>query len=219
MSMRTALVTLGGVLLAGQLHAQGEIIDRVMVVVEGEAITQSDVDAAIALGLVGAAEPALGSPREAVLERLIDRALVLREVRRYVPLDPTPDALDARWQEIRARFRSSEAWVQALARSGMEEPRLREIVRDDLRIAAYLEERFASPPGPSDEEVVAYYNAHASELTRAGRLPPLADLRDDIRQRLGAERRAAIVGDWLSGLRRRYDVRRLSGAPEASPAP
>ena len=38
------------------LHAQGEVIDRVMAVVAGQVITLSDVDGAIALGLVSTSD-------------------------------------------------------------------------------------------------------------------------------------------------------------------
>lgn len=133
------------------LHAQGEIIDRVLAVVGGEVITQSDVDGAMTLGLVPTAAgpfgPAQGrqAERSVALDRLIERVLMLGEVRRYAPPDPDATAIEQRLQAIRARFSSAAAWTQALATCGTDEARLREFVRDDLRIQAYLNERFASP--------------------------------------------------------------------------
>jgi parvulin-like peptidyl-prolyl isomerase len=136
------------------LQAQSEIIDRVLAVVTGEVITQSDVDGAIALGLVPAAGRPLGpaqgrkDERSVALDRLIERALMLNEVRRYAPPEPNEAAIDQRLQTIRQRFSSPAALDEALATFGTDEARLREFVRDDLRIQAYLDERFASPePG------------------------------------------------------------------------
>ena len=125
------------------LRAQSEIIDRVLAVVVGEVITQSDVDGMIVLGLVPTADGK--DERGAALDRLIERALMLNEVRRYVPPEPSEAAIDQRLQTIRQRFSSPTAFAQALAIFGMDEARLREFVRDELRIQAYLDERFASP--------------------------------------------------------------------------
>ena len=52
----------------------------------------------------------------------------------------------------------------ALDAGGFTEARLRAWVRDDLRIAAYLDQRFAAAGAPTDEEVAAYYAAHRDEF-------------------------------------------------------
>jgi len=186
------------------LRAQSEVIDRVLAVVAGEIITQSDVDGAVALGLV--ATTAASDRRGAGLGRLIERQLMLREVRRYMPPEPAQAAVEQRLQTIRQRFSSPEALTEALAISGMDEARLREFLRDDLRIEAYLEERFASPTQATEDDVAAYYNEHLADFTRAGQVSPLAEVRDTIQQKLQAQRRNAMIGDWLAGLTRRTEI-------------
>jgi parvulin-like peptidyl-prolyl isomerase len=186
---------------------QGEVIDRVLAVVAGEIITQSDVDAAIALGLV--ALPAGADPRGAALDQLIERELTLREVRRYLPPEPPDLAVDARLDAVRSRFASPDTFARVLAAVGSDERRLRERVRDDLRIRAYLDERFGSVAQPTGEEIAAYYFAHPQEFTEAGRLRPLDEAMAEVRARLEAGRRAAVIGDWLAGLRRRAEVLEL----------
>jgi hypothetical protein len=119
-----------------------EIIDRVLAVVAGQLITLSDVIAARDLGLQtaeGAADPIRG-----ILSKLIDRELIVAEVDRYAPPEPTSEAIDRETGRIRMRFPSGEAFVATLERSGTDEKQLREIVRQDLRIRAYLDQRFAS---------------------------------------------------------------------------
>ena len=129
--------------LSGMSRASSaEIIDRVLAVVAGQLITLSDVTAARDLGLQsvdGAADPV-----RVILSKLIDRELILAEVDRYAPPEPTVETIDRDVERIRARFASADALASALARSGIDEKQLREIVRQDLRIRAYLDQRFAS---------------------------------------------------------------------------
>ena len=124
--------------------ANAEIIDRVLAVVGGVVITQSDVTAAIDLGLASAGQT--DDPVASVLSQLIDRQLMLAEVERYAPPEPAPDALDRAAAAVRARFDSERAYGAALARSGLDAPRLRQLLRDQLRIDAYLDQRFNVAP-------------------------------------------------------------------------
>jgi len=121
---------------------RAEIIDRILAVVSGDLITLSDLTAARDLGLQTADGAA--DPTRAILSKLIDRELVLAEVERYGPPEPSPEAIDAEVQQVRARFATTSAYADALRRSGIDEAHLRETLRQDLRIRAYEDQRFAS---------------------------------------------------------------------------
>jgi hypothetical protein len=134
-----AAAVLAVVLATGAVQA--ETIDRVVAVAGGQLIMLSDVTAALDLGLVsdeGAADRV-----GAALAKLIDRALVLVEVNRYAPPEPADDAIEREMAIVRARFPSRPAFDAVLERSGITEAHLREIVRDNLRIRAYIDQRFA----------------------------------------------------------------------------
>jgi hypothetical protein len=121
---------------------RAETIDRVLAVVAGQLITLTDVRAAIDLRLQttdGAADPV-----RAVLTKLIDRELILVEVDRYAPPEPTAEAVNREVERVRARFDSQEALDGALSRSGIDEKHLRETLRQDLRMRAYLDQRFTA---------------------------------------------------------------------------
>jgi hypothetical protein len=122
--------------------ASAETLDRVLAVVAGQLITLSDVTAARELGL----QPAGGAadPVRAVLTRLIDRELVLAEVDRYAPPEPDAASVDQELARVRARFPSQAAFDAALSRSGIDENHVRETLRQDLRVAAYMTQRFTS---------------------------------------------------------------------------
>src|SRR3982750_1414944 len=88
--------------------ARAEVIDRALAVVGGQLITLTDVIAARDLRLVPA--QAAPDPIRAVLSKLIDRELVLAEVERYAPPEPTGEAVDAEVGRGRAPFASSEVF-------------------------------------------------------------------------------------------------------------
>ena len=131
-----------------QAPARAEIIDRMVAIVRpagesvgGQVITMSDVVAARDLGL----QPATGpDPIRAVLTKLIDRELELAEVDRYAPPEPSVEAIDREFAALRARFASPAAFADVLARTGVDERHLRELLRQDLRIRAYEDQRFAA---------------------------------------------------------------------------
>ena len=203
--MRAVLVVtmLAMALAGGPLRAQ--LIDRVLAVVVGDPITLSDVTAAIRLGLVPA--PAGGEDRvQVALTALIERQLQLIEVNRYVPPEPSAAQVEAGLAQVRARFESPAAFESAMRDTGVSEPQLRARVRDDVRIATYLRQRFGGSYQPSEEEVARYYRSHESDFIRNGVLRPYEEVRDEARQRLIDDRAATLVRDWIAGLRRRTDV-------------
>jgi hypothetical protein len=120
--------------------ARAETIDRVLAAVGGQLIMLSDVTAARDLGLVS--DDTAADPIGDALAKLISRELVLVEVNRYVPPEPADDAIDREVAAVRARFPSGEAFDAVLARSGITEAHVREAVRENLRIRAYIAQRF-----------------------------------------------------------------------------
>jgi peptidyl-prolyl cis-trans isomerase SurA len=202
---------IGGVLTLAVLvgiwvsAVRAEVIDRMLAVVAGDVVLQSDVRAAREFGLVSFDSSAADADRE-VLARLIDRALVLAEVDRFAPPEPDAASVDMQVAAVRARFPTDQAYSATLARVGIEERHLRERVRQDLRMAAYLDQRFTTAP-PSEDELTGYYRERAASFTRGGVLVPFETVRQEIVQAVIAETRRVVVDEWLAGLRRRADIR------------
>jgi hypothetical protein len=180
-----------------------EVLDRVLAIVAGDLILLSDVRAAREFGFVavdGAAADAQA------LARMIDRALILAEVERFAPPEPDAASVDKGVALVRARFSSPQAFAAALGQVGIEERHLREYVRQDLRMNAYLDQRFTALP-PPEEEIGRYYREHPGLYTRNGVLVPFETARPEIIEALAAQARRDLVNDWVAGLRRRADVR------------
>lgn len=196
-----AALAVAGCLLGAGAGVRAEIIDRILAVVDGALVTQSDVSVAVRLGLVPAA--AAPDPVSAALDALIERRLMLAEVDRYAPPPPPEADVDRQVADIRAR--AGTEFDAILLQCGISVDQLRRQIRDDLRIDAYLQQRFGAMQ-PSEEEILQYYRDHTAAFSQSGAVRPFNDVHDVAKAALVAERRGGTIRDWLSGLRKRANV-------------
>lgn len=179
-----------------------QVIDRVLATVDGRLVTLSDVRATTVLGLTQAS----GATTDQALERWIERLLVLQEVDRFAPPEPSRAAIDARVAAVLAPLGTAAQARDTLAGLGIDASWVERWVRDDLRIQAYTDQRFAGSLEATADELANYHREHASELSRDRR-----DLTTEEAHRLAREfvmtaRRRTLVADWLEGLRRRATI-------------
>ena len=133
-----------------------------------ELITLSDATAALKLGLVPPPAPGadacshharrahLPPARTGRSESLSAAGAAGRGRRRAARGDPRP--------RRHARGVARRHWREA----GLSEEQLRLRLRDDLRIEAFLAQRFGSTRQPSDQELQDYYRVHQADYTTAG---------------------------------------------------
>jgi hypothetical protein len=157
-------MAIGTVVLALMLAVQQpEIIDRTLAIVSGRTVTLSDARTALALGLVE------GSTVDvALIQRLVDRELMLREADRYQPPEPSPELLQTALTAATRRAGGEDALSRVLAAGGFSLDRLRSWVRDDLRVAAYLQQRF-----PADDRRPDQIADWVSDLRRRAQITVL----------------------------------------------
>jgi hypothetical protein len=179
-----------------------ELIERTLAIVGGHVITLSDARAATALGLIDIGKPA--DPVDAAATALVERELVLREVQRYAPPEPSPSAIAARVETLRQRFPNAGAFTSTLEGFGFNEVRIVSWIRDDLRIQAYLAQRFAAAGAPTEQEVSQAYMSRRAEFEQAG--TTFEQATPMLREQLSAARRRELIADWVADLRRRTDV-------------
>jgi len=191
---RLSLVVM--VLLSLSVHGQ-QLLDRIVARVNGVAITLTDVKAAIALGIADA-------PEAAAVQQLIDRQLVLSEVARFLPPEPPASAVG-----IEAGVLTTRAGAQLpeiVASTGVDDARIRELARENLRIQSYLNQRFGMNVQLTEEEVAQYYRIHPEEFIRGGTVMPFTEAEPLARERASAERRASTVTQWMRDLRARAAI-------------
>jgi hypothetical protein len=187
---------------------QPVMLDRLLATVAGQPITLSDARAARLLR-----DTAAGLDDERLVSSLVDRELMRTEVERYAVANPPDAAIGERLHAAAVRAGGDAPFSAALARAGLSSAQARAIVRDDLRIEAYLDQRFASTSQPTEDEVVSYYRIRHPEATVEA---PSAEALAGARRDLARERRQKIVEEWLSGLRRRAEIRHLEGGAGSS---
>lgn len=196
LALTVAAISAGIVPLGAQ-----QLLDRVVARVNSQVVTLTDLRAALALGVVEVADGA--GEREAI-GPLVDRVLILAEVARFAPPEPTVDAIA---RETAALIAHVGSGLDAMmASTGVDDATIRGIARDTLRIEAYLDQRFGTAEQLSETDVARYYQIHPDEFTRDGTLMPFAEAEPLARQRAGSERRASIVMQWTGDLRARGDV-------------
>ena len=135
--------------LAFAVPARAELIDRIMAVVAGQPVTLSDVSAVLQFRLI---QPPAGTrdPLGFVLDRSIERLLMLSEVDRFQPPEPDPVMTTIRIDELERNAGSAEAFEKVLAVTGTTRDQLRRYIRDDLRITTYLNQRFGANTPPQE---------------------------------------------------------------------
>ena len=217
------LVTMMCVLVTAPLAARGksltsfgtlgaDLIDRVMAFVGSEIIMWSDVRAVTILGWMDDVDAAAAADDDAaVLTRLINRALILAEVNRFVVPEPDATAVEHRVAGLRARFASPDRFREALEAVGLTEISVARLVRDNQRIDSYLEQRFGSVVQPTEAELARFYRDHEGVYSVGQQPQPFDVVRDQVRRDLQEVRRLKLIADWVVRLQQRANVSRLDG--------
>lgn len=189
--------------------ARAEIIDRIAAVVEGQVLTTSAIERMASSNLIPAEEGETAEAyRRRVLEVAIEFILQRRDAERFGLKDVRPEDVEARIERLVTAGESREQLIARLAAAGMNEEDLRNLIQQRLQIEAYIDERFAPLIFVSLEEIEAYYQGTWIQQMRdkGEPVPPLAAVREQLRESLRAERLAAEVRLWTDQLRLRANV-------------
>lgn len=196
--------------------------DRVLAVVDEDPILASDVERAIRLGLQ---QPNPGETGEAfrrrVLNALIEERLRFHEIDRF-GLEQVPvDEIERNVAKIRTRFPDEAAFQKALKEVGLDPKKLRQLVARQLLVLTYVDERLGPRVFVSLDDINRYYrDVLAPEMRRRGQpVPPVEDVRDDIREVLKQQRLTEEIEKWTQELRARADVVVYDGKPNSTLPP
>jgi len=198
------------------------LVDRVVAVVDEDPILLSDLDRAIGLGLVPrqAGESDLAIQRRA-LDALVEQKLRLHEIARFGVEDAPLDEVDRQLERLRAGFPNEAAWQAELARLGLAESGVRQILARQLSVLGYVEQRLGPRVYVGVEEIRRYYDDELVPKLRAAgdRVPPVEEIRESIRAVLREERLDREIDRWTAELRRQADVIDLLDAEPRSLPP
>lgn len=204
----------------------GTPLDRVVAIVNGDLILDSDVDQERRFEML---EPYRDEgrdiPRAHIIERLVNRDLILQQAK-LQPQDPITDAqvakeLDQLRKNIPACKQfdcaTKQGWTNFLASNGFTEATLETRWRERMQVLRFIEQRFRMGIRITPEEIQKYYHdVMLPEYARHHVTPPALDLLSDrIQEVLLEQRVSSLLGDWLKSLRAQGNVVVLHPGEEA----
>jgi len=195
----------------------GTELDRVVAVVNGELILDSDVDQERRFAALLPYGEAEGPPtRIRAIERLINRDLILQQARLQPQDEISTEAATKDLNALRSllpnckqhQCETQAGWDSFLASEGFTEETLTELWRQRMQVLAFIERRFRMGIKVTPEEIATYYNQTllpqyaALHATPA----PLASVSDRIQQVLLEQKVTKLLDDWLQSLRAQGSV-------------
>lgn len=195
--------------------AQSVVTDRLLVIVNREAITESEVLWALALDPELQPLDLSAENRRLMLERLIDQRLLLQEAEKLPRNEPTEEEVtEYIAAEFIAKFGGEARLRERLEKVGLEQAALREVARRRLEILRYIDFRFRSFIFIKPEEIERYYREEVvpSAARQGVGAPPLDDaLRAKIEGALTDRRVNAELDRFFDEVRAQAQVTRLAG--------
>jgi hypothetical protein len=188
--------------------AAGELIDRVAVTVDRQAITESEIIEHVraAAFLNGTApEPTPEKKREAA-ERLVDLVLIRNEIAVSGYSRPPVEEAVVLFEQLRQeRYKESGALERALQASGVDAAVIQRFLYEQLTLLRFIDFRFEAGILLSDTEVAKYYESKFVPRWKAGNgekpVPELNEVREQVEAELADERGDLALEDWLKAAR------------------
>jgi parvulin-like peptidyl-prolyl isomerase len=180
-----------GFLLLASLRA--ETLDKIVAVVDGRLVTLSDVRQESAVrSLLG--EKAIED--DAVIQQLIEGYLIESQLAGFPGIEVTDDEI-------------ADAVAKLPKKDGVTPRALHDAVLRRMRTARYFDLRFRQFLTPSDQDVRKYYDdifVPAARTRGMDPIPPLEQVKDDIRKNALEEQLDHEVSIWLEAVRRRSNI-------------
>jgi parvulin-like peptidyl-prolyl isomerase len=193
------------------------VLDRVVAVVNGDVILESDVDEERRFEEIQPYRAAADSTREKIIERLVDRALILQQAA-LQPEDSIGNKdLDAQIATLRRdvpaceqyHCETDEGWKSFLASHGFTVEEFSSRWRQRMQLLKFIEVRFRNGIRVKDDEIEAYYEKTMLPVYAKRNVTPpkLETVSKRIEEVLLQQEVGALLEDWLKSLRAQGSVR------------
>jgi peptidyl-prolyl cis-trans isomerase SurA len=203
------------------------VLDRVVAVVNNQAILDSDIEEEIRLSVLDPGRGGLGVlTRKRALEQLIERSLIQQQIREEdeQAANPSQSEVDARLAEIRKELpacvrencASDAGWKAFLTAHGLTPERVEAYLRYRVEILRFIEQRFRQGISISQQEIETYYHdTLLPQYAKGEAIPPLDKVSPRIQEILLQQRVNVLFDDWLTNLRKQGDIEVLDPALES----
>ncbi len=212
---------------ANLLTSAPVVLDRVVAVVNNQAILDSDIDDEIRLSVLDPSRVGLGVlNRTHALDQLIARALIQQQIRQedLQSAAPTQDEVDARLAEIRRELPScvrhhcatQEGWKAFLALHNLTQERVESYLRHRIEILRFIEQRFRQGISISPQEIETYYHGTlVPQYAKGEAVPPLKEVSKRIEEILLQQQVNVLFDGWLNNLRKQGSIEVLDPTIQA----
>jgi peptidyl-prolyl cis-trans isomerase SurA len=203
-------ILLAFVFLLPSAHA--EVIDRIAVTLDHQAITQSEILREIRLTafLNGESVDFSSASRKKAADRLVEQKLIRKEMDAALYLEAGPDELEAMLKEARTqRFQDEAQYRLALENYGITEQDLKAHLLWQVTFLHFIDLRFRPGIHVTDDEIRQYFNQELPELQKnADRDNTITfnDLRDKLEENLTGQHIDKQVDEWLTQARKRTHI-------------
>jgi peptidyl-prolyl cis-trans isomerase SurA len=196
------------------------VLDRLIAVVNGDVILESDVGEERRFEEVQPYRAATRFTRDRIIERLIDRALILQQAA-LQPEDAVSDQeVDAQLATLRKdipackqyKCETDDGWKKYLGDHGFTEQEFRARWKQRMQLLKFIEARFRNGIKISNAEIRAYYEkTMLPEYAKRNVTPPkLETIQNRIEEVLLQQEVGALLQDWLKSLRAQGSVRTIT---------
>jgi hypothetical protein len=190
------------------------LLDRIAIVVDNHPIKDSDIDRDIRIAalLNGDRVDASAAARKQAANRLIDQALIRREIEIAAFPPAKPEETDQMVEQLRKQRLGSDAvYRAALEQYGVTDAQLRRQLDWQITVLHFVELRFRPAVQVSEEDIQDYFDQHQADLRQHAGAEPLtlAGVHDAIEQQLTGERVNQQFFAWLDETRKSARIQYL----------
>lgn len=193
------------------LEPEGRLLDQVVAIIEGQVLTQSELDFETRVALIqqGALQAAFAPLDEEALKGGLELAINLRlqvlSANRLEAYPAEKEEVEARLARFRAAFESEDAFLLFLSRAGADLKLLTQVLERRVRAERTLDSRLRLQAQVSEADVHRYYNQHASEYPEG-----YEAVKSRLQTQLKKERYDQLAAEDLAELRSTAQVRRVA---------
>jgi hypothetical protein len=206
---------------------QGVVLDRVIAVVNGDLILESDVDEERRFEEIQPFREAPGTvPRTRAIQRLVDRMLIRQQAALEPEAAVSDQELNTQIEALRKNIAecrqyhcdTDEGWKKFLGDHGFTPEEFGEHWRQRMELLKFIEVRFRNGITISDDQIETYYRkVMLPEYAKQHVKPPSLDsISKRIQEVLLQQQVSALLVDWLKSLRAQGSVRVMTPG-EAAP--
>ncbi|HEY6968268.1 MAG TPA: SurA N-terminal domain-containing protein [Candidatus Angelobacter sp.] len=206
--------------LATFTACSAQVVDRMVAVVNRQVILQSELEQTAHVECLLQGKPLdelTAAEMQAVLDRMIDQALLQQQIVNTAIMDPAPQEISSHLREARAQIpgaATDDQWRGLLNSYGVTQQDVENQIAAQLRILRFIDLRFRTLARVDRAAISNYYTEKLlPELRKQGAPePPLEQVSGKIEKILTEQRIDELLSSWLQTLRSQARIQKLNAA-------